>query len=88
MKMKYILQYNDMWGLAQQMYFEKETGEPQQSKDWGYGDRKRVVTIGAYDASTDLYTVYLLCWGFPEKTITGKWTSVFIEAADVLANAG
>lgn len=22
MKMKYILQYNDMWGLAQQMYFD------------------------------------------------------------------
>lgn len=66
----------------------KETGEPQQSKDWGYGDRKRVVTIGAYDASTGLYTVHLLCWGFPEKTITDKWASVFIEASDVLANAG
>lgn len=66
----------------------KETGQPQQSKDWGYGDRKRVVTIGAYDANTDVYTVYLLCWGFPEKTITGKWADVFPEAADVLANAG
>jgi hypothetical protein len=66
----------------------RETGQPQQSKDWGSGQRARSVTIMAYDATTMQYTVSLLAWGHEERTITGSAMDVHTEAAGVLADAG
>lgn len=66
----------------------RETGESQTSKDWGYGDRKRSVTIASYDQANQTYTAYLLCWGFPEREVSGKWDHVFPECVEALAGAG
>lgn len=66
----------------------RESGEPQQSKDWGYGDRKRCVTILAFDAQTGLYEAAMLCWGFRERVVIGRWEHVFCECVDALAGAG
>jgi len=66
----------------------RETREPQQSKDWGYGDRKRCVTILSFDSQTARYEAALLCWGFPERIVTGRWELVFCECVEALAGAG
>jgi hypothetical protein len=63
----------------------RQKGAAQQSKVWGYGQRRRAVWVWFEGGQ---YHVEFNCYGFPAQTRSGSYSDVSSQAIDFLATAG